>query len=342
VRKCESGETAGGGARLGGALLLGGLALWSVTCSAGAVSVPLVAPEPAVAAATPVTGAWDPGVLLADNTAGNPATEADRAAADSPHRHVSTYDMAPLVVQGTRYSPYADDQLIGDYAQPRWTAQRLFPGTRVYVIPRGEIDIEQWYRWETPKNGAPTTLTAQTEIEWGLPHRLQLDVYLIQQRETGVPGSGSTGNSIEMRYAFADWGKLWGNPALYLEHTSQTGMPDKVEGKLLLADELGAGWHWGANLSVEQQTSGTRTTERQFTLGIARTVRDRQLSLGAETRLGWTDQKGSRRHYARDLQVGPSVQFRPLTQMHVDFAPLFGITSDSMQRNVYLIFGWEF
>jgi hypothetical protein len=341
MRRDGSSETDGRGVRA--ALLISGLSLGSATGSAAAVSVALDAPAPTVAATTPATGAWNPGVLLADNTLGNPATEADRAAApDSPHRHVSTYDMAPLVVESARYSPYADDQLIGDYAQPRWTAQRLFPGTRVYVIPRGEIDIEQWYQWETPKTGAPTMLTAQTEIEWGLPHRLQLDVYLIQQRETGVPGSGSTGNSIEMRYAFADWGKLWGNPAVYLEHTSQTGMPDKVEGKLLLADELGAGWHWGANLSVEQQTSATRSTERQFTLGLARTVRDRQLSIGAETRLGWTDQKGSRRHYARDLQVGPSLQIRPLTQMHVDFAPLFGITRDSMQRNVYLIFGWEF
>jgi hypothetical protein len=42
------------------------------------------------------------------------------------------------------------------------------------------------------------------------------------------------------------------------------------------------------------------------------------------------------------LQIGPSIQIRPLTQMHVDFAPLFGFTGDSMMRNVYLIFGWEF
>ena len=32
----------------------------------------------------------------------------------------------------------------------------------------------------------------------------------------------------------------------------------------------------------------------------------------------------------------------PLTPFAIDFAPLFGLTSDSMSRNVYLIFGWEF
>lgn len=293
-------------------------------------------------------------LLLADNPVADPAREAEKRAAENagaeanpaasptPARHVSTYEMEPVIVRGRRYSPYKDDELIGEYAQPRWTAQRLFPGTRVYVIPKGEFDVEQWFRFESPKTGGPTTLTALSEIEIGLPHRLQLDLYLIQQRDTGVAGSASTGNSIEMRYAFADWGRIWGNPAVYLEYTSQSGVPDKVEGKILLGDELAPGWHWGANLSVEQQTSGPRSTELQGTFGIGHTVIDRRLSLGAETRLGWTDQRGSRGRYARDLQIGPSIQIRPLTQMHVDFAPLFGFTGDSMMRNVYLIFGWEF
>jgi hypothetical protein len=289
----------------------------------------------------------DPATLYADNSLPNPAAAARAGTPggtpEAPaHGHLSTYEMAPVIVSATPYSPYKDDELIGDYIQPRWTAQRLFPGTRVYVIPRGEIDVEQWFRFETPKGGGPTTLTAQSELEFGLPHRLQLDLYLNQQRDTGVAGSGSTGNSIELRYAFADWDRLWGNPAVYLEWTSQTGMPDKVEGKLLLGGDLAPGWHWGANLSVEQQTSGARSTEKQVTAGISRTVVDHVLELGAETRRGWTDERSTRGHYARDLQVGPSVRWRPLTQMHVDFAPLLGITGDSMSRNVYLIFGWEF
>ena len=290
-----------------------------------------------------------PSKLLAQNTLSNPAAEAARRAdsdsdadANRPRGHVSTYEMDEVLVEGQPLPLYKDDELIGDSAQPRWTAQRLFPGTRVYVIPKGEIDIEQWFRFEVPKDGGPTALTAMSEIEFGLPHRLQLDLYLVQQRDTGVAGSGTTGNTVELRYALANWGKLWGNPAVYLEWGSQDGAPDKIEGKVLLGDQLAPGWHWGVNLVVEQETSGARSTERAFTAGISRTIIDRKLQLGLETRLGWTDQLGSRGHYQRDLQIGPSIQLRPLQQMHIDFAPLFGITGDSKKINAYVIFGWEF
>lgn len=291
---------------------------------------------------------------LAQNTVANPAAEAarreeaasrasDSSAATSERRgRLSTYEMDQVVVPGQRPSPYGDDELIGDYAQPRWTAQRLFPGTRVYVIPKGEIDVEQWYRWKTPKDGGPTTLQSQTELEFGLPHRLQLDLYLLSERETGVAGSDHTGNSIELRYAFADWGKLWGNPAVYLEWVSMGGEPDVVEGKLLLGDSFAPGWHWGVNLSVEQATTGSRSTERQFTGAISHTVLDRKLQLGLETRVMWTDERGSRRDYEREVELGPSIQFRPLTQMHIDIAPLWGLTKDSKKTNTYVIFGWEF
>lgn len=253
-----------------------------------------------------------------------------------------TYEMPALTIRGAPLPKYRDDELIGDYAQPRWTAQRLFSGTRVYVIPKGAVDFEQWFRWEKPKNGGPTTVTTQSELEIGLPHRLQLDLYLNNKHEINRDTSSSSGASAEIRWALADWGKIWGNPALYLEYTTMSGGPDLIEGKILFGDTLAPGWHWGVNLSVEQQLSHDRTTEKQLTAGISHTVIDHVLDVGVETRLGWTSAAGSRSHNDRDLQVGPSFRWRPVKQMHVDFAPLFGITKDSMKINAYLITGWEF
>lgn len=255
---------------------------------------------------------------------------------------LSTYEMEQVLVEGQRPPEYRDDELIGDYAQPRWTAQRLFSGTRTYVIPKGEVDVEQWFRFKTSKNGDPTQLVAQSEIEFGLPHRLQLDLYAIQSRETGVADSDTTGNSIELRWAFADWGRIWGNPALYLEYVSMGGEPDVVETKLLLGGQVAPGWHWGANLSLEQATSGSRSTERQVTLGLSHTVIDRVLQVGGEARVMYTDERGSRGNYVKEVEIGPSIQYRPLTQMHIDIAPLWGLTKDSHKMNTYVIFGWEF
>ena len=44
-------------------------------------------------------------------------------------------------------------------------------------------------------------------------------------------------SKVELRWAFADWGKIWGNPTIYLEWKGEDAAPDHVEGKLLL-DEL--------------------------------------------------------------------------------------------------------
>ena len=113
---------------------------------------------------------------------GEAAKQAEKAgtgdAMSTSDGRVSTYNMPAINVVGAPLPKYRDDELIGDYAQPRWTAQRLFAGTRTYVIPNGEVDFEQWFRFEVPKHGGPTELTAQSEIEFGLPHRFQLDLYL--------------------------------------------------------------------------------------------------------------------------------------------------------------------
>ena len=72
-----------------------------------------------------------------------------------------------------------------------------------------------------------------------------------------------------------------------------------IETKLLLGGQAAPGWHWGANLSVEQATSGRRSTERQATLGLSYTVIDRVLQVGGEARVMYTDERGSRGTYVK-------------------------------------------
>src|SRR5262245_40942768 len=38
----------------------------------------------------------------------------------------------------------SDSELVGPYAQPVWTTQRPFSTTRVYVLPPGQMQVEQW------------------------------------------------------------------------------------------------------------------------------------------------------------------------------------------------------
>lgn len=54
------------------------------------------------------------------------------------------------------------------------------------------------------------------------------------------------------------------------------------------------------------------------------------------------DEKTDRGNYANEVLLGPSLQFRPVPNAHIDIAPLFGLTDESPDAKVTLLFGWEF
>ena len=159
------------------------------------------------------------------------------------------------VVTGQQVSDLREEDRIGPYGQPEWTAHRRFPFTRVYVRPPGTFSFEYWVRPTVPKHGGSTDVRTQYEFEFGLPGRWQMDLYLNQNKE-GSTGEMKNENAFELRYALADWGKLWGNPTLYGEYKSKDADVDVVEFKLLVGDELSSSWHWGTNLVYEKEISG--------------------------------------------------------------------------------------
>ena len=253
-----------------------------------------------------------------------------------------TYDMPPVTVYGK--APLRDDDRIGSYAQPRWTADRLFSETRVYVIPKGKVEFEYWMKSKSKKNG-PTKVTQMYEVEFGLPGRLQLDLYA-NSNKTGAKGAMSFDETqVELRYAFADWGKIWGNPTAYVEWKQESEGPDVAEVKLLLGGQIASGWHWGSNLVWEHETGDAEEASNEWTVGISRTVRDQKVSVGLETQLAFVNEKdrpGHRTPFETEFLVGPSFQFRPLPQVHLDIAPLFGVTDAAPRAKVIVVFGYEF
>jgi hypothetical protein len=87
---------------------------------------------------------------------------------------------------------------------------------------------------------------------------------------------------------------------------------------------------------------GSRTRELEWTLGLSHTLSDDKFSLGVESKFAIEDEKGGRGDWGEDLRIGPSLQWRPLPQMHIDVAPLFGITGDSKRADIFVVAGWEF
>ena len=285
-----------------------------------------------------VAGSW----VSAQTPMANPADQhSERASTNAaPSGLVHTWELPPITVTGQKPSPLREEDRIGEYAQPRWTATRRFPRSRIYVIPDGKMEFEYWLRLDVPKSG-PTKVQNFYEVEFGLPHRLQFDLYLVSRNE----GEGTTylDQQFEMRYAFADWGVLPGNPTLYAEYALLDEAPDKVEAKLLLGDEIATGWHWGANLVFEGEITGAELEhEYAATLGLSRTVLDEKFSIGAEAETSFVDTKDDRGDYSKEVYVGPSIQYCPLRNAHVDVAPLIGVTDDANRAKIFLNAGWEF
>ncbi len=191
--------------------------------------------------------------------------------------------MPAVNVEGQAHSGLREEDRIGSYGQPRWTATRRFPSTRVYVIPEGHVEVEGWARATMLRSdqGGETEWRFLQEVEIGLPNRFQLDLYLRQDTDT-ASDKLLWGGQFEVRYALADWGKIWGNPTLYFEYLTLEDRPDKIEPKLLLGDEICEGWHWAVNFIAEIELSDTREHEWSVTGALSNTVIDEKLSLGVE------------------------------------------------------------
>jgi hypothetical protein len=238
-----------------------------------------------------------------------------------------------------------EELLMGDNKQPEWTARRRFITTRVYVQPPWQFEAEFGYDGSFGNVGKPMHLLQQ-EIELGLPYRFQVDFENVFQNFK--EGDDETrkwkheSNSIEVRYAFADWGRIFLNPTVNLEWRFNDGAADAAEVNLLLGEEFGKGLHWGLNLFYEQQIGDDRIREFAFSQGLSYTLIDQKLSAGVEMKFSSESDKDSRSDPENKFQIGPSFQWRPTRRTHLDIVPLFGCTSASPTAEVFIFFGFEF
>ena len=236
-----------------------------------------------------------------------------------------------------------EETAVGPYQQPGWTMRRRFSTTRVYVQqPPWGIGFEQWWRGRFKRGGDYEHLF-QEELAVGLPHRLQLDFY-----ENWVVKTGQSARhhdfAVELRWALADWGTIPLNPTLYGEWKFVDGSqgPDVYELKILLGEELAPRWHWGLNGVYEQEVGGGRTTEWAVSQAISYTLIDEKLSAGLEMKFVHESENSSRGRPEIKFLIGPSVQWRPTRNSHLDVVPLFGVTGDSPHVEAYVVFGFDF
>lgn len=254
--------------------------------------------------------------------------------ADSPASSSSATAMGDLLVHGFALK---EDQPDGANGEPSWVRNRRFSTTRIFIQQDpGEVGFEEWYRLRT-YDGGRVTQRLQTEVEIGLPYRMQLDIYenVLHDNEDH-DGWQQEEVAFELRYAFADWGKIPLNPTLYFEYAFAHEGADGIEPKLLLGDDFGDGWHYGVNFIHERRVWGDAEAEWGIAAGISKTLIDSCLSVGIEGK--WTHPEGDH----NEGILGPSVQWLPTDNTHLDLVVMGGLTDASPNVEAWLIFGFDF
>lgn len=219
-----------------------------------------------------------------------------------------------------------DSEKVGSYNQPIWTTKRRFPTTRVYLLPENKVEFEYWLLMEgNLEDNTDPKYTGIYELEFGLGHRLQSDFYLKTVQKGSNAPIEILSQSIELRYAFFDWGKVFGNPAVYLEWIRQSAKPQKGELKLLLGDEISERLFWGVNLVFEREFGKKTTNEYALSGGIAYSLIDGYLSVGIETKIVAEDDQTDRfSFFEKKILFGPSILYKPVPAVNLIFTPLLG------------------
>lgn len=236
--------------------------------------------------------------------------------------------------------PIYESDNVGTYNQPRWTASRRFPTTRVYVAPKGQVGFEWWLETKLDLSDTDNVRhRSQFEFEFGLGSRLQLDVYLATQQEGWQGPLELHSEKVELRYALGDWDAIPLNPTLYLEYARVNNEPDVLESKLLFGGEFTPHLFWGANLVWEHQLAGDEENEYALTGALSYEVLEGVFSLGAEAKFEVVDHAGHRFDVGanHEFLAGPSLQWRPFESMHIDLVALLGFekeTSGGVGRTV--------
>ena len=248
----------------------------------------------------------------------------------------------PPVVGGVEAVGYTTiDANTGAYNQPGWVQRRPFNTTRVHIQRNpGEISVEQWVRSRYYDDTDEWKFRFQEEIEFGLPGRFQIDLYYDWTVEDSK--ADHLDFAGEVRWAPADWGALPLNPAFYLEYKvvdpSRGG--DVIEPKILLGEDFGNGWHWGLNFIYERELQGEKAEEWAISQAISKTITE-SLSLGIEMK--WTREtvEGGRQDPEQKFAVGPGLQWRPSSKVHVNFAALAGCTEHTADLEGWFIIGYD-
>jgi hypothetical protein len=293
------------------------------------------------------------------------AASAGQGGGPSSQTTSTTSDTSTTITEPTLV--ITGDELPSAYGAPGpYSRSRFSATTAAYVLPPWGVYAGLIYEGDAFDDSTPDNLFTQ-EIELGLPHRFGLAVENRVEHFAGETMDSTF--SVEGRYAFADWNKIPLNPTIFAEYKFGVGkigheegpppppeeaeeeegegppdIPDAYEFRLLLAQEFGGRFEWAFNGFFERENTGDRGREWGFAQSIQTPVLlpHERLKVGLEMQYQNFTVKDTRGSPINRFNVGPSVSFKPTARMRFDLTPLFGVTKEAADVQVFAIFSYVF
>lgn len=246
-----------------------------------------------------------------------------------------TWELEEVVVEGEKPAESYEDQKVGDYLQPRWTARhRGF--VRAYVRPKGMVEFLTYFDVKNYADGNSKIRTTY-EIETGLGRRFQLDLYFSTEHTTVDDKTVIRGLSVELRYALADWGKIFANPTLYLEYWYVKKGGPCGEIKALFSGNLAPGL-WGSLNLVYEKYFKKDKIEYKALFAIDKLIKEKALSLGIG---GLYEFEIENKAEEANLFIGPRLTIKPHKRVDIDITPTFGVNAGAPPTRIFAFLGFE-
>jgi hypothetical protein len=221
---------------------------------------------------------------------------------------------------------------VGFVVVPARADQRNYVWTYEYgTLAKGNAEIE-FYQTAVMKNKdvrSASDWTQQLELEYGVTDHFDVGIYQVYEQAAGSTALTYAGFKFKARYRIAEKNELPVDVLLYLEHEESTVEGNAIEGKLILAKDLGR-FNLAYNQIYERRYE-TGKGEHEYAAGVSYEVVP-WLHIGVESKGSYTE---------GEFSAGPTLAWMG-NRIWANLGALFALNDKTNDREVRFLLGVPF
>lgn len=213
-------------------------------------------------------------------------------------------------------------------------AQRIFVWTEEYgTLAKGNAEIEFWNTAVTAdiQTRNASDWTQQVELEYGITDHFNIALYQVYEQAADSPSLVYEGYKVELKYRIAEKNQLPVDVLLYGEQEMSTSEGNVMEGKLILAKEIGRVSVAYNQIYERKLNAEEGKGEHEYAAGISYEVMP-WLRLGVESKGSYTEGENA---------IGPTIAWLG-NRVWANLGAVYGLNHKTNDREVRFLLGVPF